>query len=102
MFDGSSGEVAVLQACEASLISFGQDLDMIGDWEHGEVSREVINIDQDILVILDKEDDNKNVDQWHHLLSVFGTEICGFYYQMNFLSVGSKFLVEQGIRFDIC
>ena len=43
-------------------MSFGQALDMIGDWEHGEVSREVINIDQDILVILDKEDDNKNVD----------------------------------------
>ena len=62
MFYGSSGEVAVLLACEASRMSFGQELDMIGDQEHGEVSREVINIDQDILVILDKEDDNKNVD----------------------------------------
>ena len=74
MFDGSSGEVAVLEACEASLMSFGQD--MIGDWEHGEVSREVTNIVQDIIVILDKDDDNKNVD---HLLSVFETEICSFY-----------------------
>ena len=61
MFDGSSGEVAVLQACQASRMSFGQDLDMIGDREHGKVSREVINIDQDILVILDKEDDNKTL-----------------------------------------
>ena len=62
MFYGSSGEVAVFLACEASRMSFGQDLDMIGDREHGKVSREVMNIDQDILVILDKEDDNKNID----------------------------------------
>ena len=59
-------------------MSFSQDLDMIGDWEHGEVSRQVINNNQDVLAILDKEDDNKNVDYWYHLLSVFGTEICGF------------------------
>ena len=43
-------------------MSFGQNLNMIGDWEHGEVSREVINNNQDILVILDIEDDNKNFD----------------------------------------
>ena len=40
MFYGSSGEVAVFLACEASRMSFGQDLDMIEDQEHGEVSRE--------------------------------------------------------------
>ena len=62
MFDGSSGEIAVLLAYEASCMSFGQDFDMIEDREHGEVSREDIDIDQVILVILDKEDDNKNVD----------------------------------------
>ena len=62
MFDGSSGEVAVLLACEASRMSFHQTSDMIEDREHGEVSREDIDIDQVILVILDKEDDNKNVD----------------------------------------
>ena len=40
VFVGSSGEVAVLLACEASLMFFGQDLDIAEDQEHGEVSRE--------------------------------------------------------------
>ena len=40
MFYSSSVEVAVLLACEVSHMSFGQDLDMIEDQEHGEVSRE--------------------------------------------------------------
>ena len=40
MFDGSSGEVALLLTYEASRMSFGQDFDMIEDQEHGEVSRE--------------------------------------------------------------